>query len=318
MCMLQVRIKSAEEYQRIVDAEWTLIFEKLEIMAKSGAKVVLSRLPIGDVATQYFADRDIFCAGRVEETDLNRTAQATRAQVQTTVNKLSMEVLGSCGEFEEVQLGCERFNIFRECPCSQSATIILRGGALQFLEEAERSVHDAIEVVRRCKLTHTVVGGGGAVELELSRFLRDYASSVHGKEHMIVLAFAKALEIIPRTLAANSGFDPTDVINLLRQQHHRGTPESRWLGVDCNEGTSVDTMEACIFEPALVKYNALSSATEAACLVLSIDETVRNPRSEQGPPGGGMGGGGMPRGGMGRGGMGRGRGMRSMRGRGGR
>jgi T-complex protein 1 subunit eta len=109
---------------------------------------VLSRLPIGDLATQYFADRDIFCAGRVEADDLRRTMQATGAQIQTTVNSLSKDVLGTCGLFEEVQLGSERFNIFNECPKTKTATMILRGGAQQFIDEAERSIHDAICIVR--------------------------------------------------------------------------------------------------------------------------------------------------------------------------
>ena len=108
---------------------WQIIYEKLEKCVASGANCVLSKLPIGDLATQYFADRNIFCAGRVEYMDMERTSKATGAVVQTTVNGLTPEVLGNCGFFEETQLGSDRYNIFRECPKSKSATIILRGGA---------------------------------------------------------------------------------------------------------------------------------------------------------------------------------------------
>ena len=122
----EVRIEKPEDYQSIVDAEWKIIYDKLELIVKSGAVVVLSKLPIGDLATQYFADRGIFCAGRVPEDDLKRTAKATGGQIQVTVHGLTPEVLGTCGEFEERQIGSERYNLFKKCvkakscqPCTQ-------------------------------------------------------------------------------------------------------------------------------------------------------------------------------------------------------
>lgn len=133
----------------MVDAEWTIIYNKLEAIYNSGAKVVLSKLPIGDLATQFFADRGVFCAGRVPSDDLKRVAQATGGQVQTTVFGLVPEILGKCGKFEEVQIGNERYNMFTDCPGTKSVTIILRGGAKQFIEESARSLNDAIMVVKR-------------------------------------------------------------------------------------------------------------------------------------------------------------------------
>jgi len=127
-----------------VDAEWKIIYEKLDLIAKSGAQVVLSKLAIGDLATQYFADRNIFCAGRVDSEDLERTRRATGAEVQTTVQGVTPEVLGTCGDFEEKQIGGERYNLFRQCSNTKTSTIIIRGGAQQFIDEAERSLHDAI------------------------------------------------------------------------------------------------------------------------------------------------------------------------------
>jgi len=285
----EIRINKPEEYQQIVDAEWRIIYEKLEKIAESGAQVVLSRLPIGDLATQYFADRKIFCAGRVEESDMARTRLATGADIQTTVNGLTPEVLGSCGKFEEVQIGSERWNIFSNCPSAKTATIILRGGAQQFLEEADRSLHDAVMIVRRAQRTERVVGGGGAVDLELSRYLKEYSRTISGAEQSVVAAFGKAFEVIPRALSINSGADATNILNSLRSLHQN--PETgMWMGVDCYNCTTINTMDAYIWEPAIVKRNALASATEAACLILSIDETVKNPLSEQ--PAGGKGKGG--------------------------
>merc|ERR1712018_270514 len=160
----EIRVDTVEEYQSIVDAEWQILYNKLDAIAKSGAKVVLSKLPIGDVATQYFADRDIFCAGRVNEDDLKRTMKACGGAIQTTVNDLNDDTLGRCDTFSEHQVGGERFNFFEGCPNAKTCTIILRGGAEQFMEETERSLHDAIMIVRRAVKNDTVVAGGGAIE----------------------------------------------------------------------------------------------------------------------------------------------------------
>lgn len=274
----EVKITDPEQYQSIVDAEWQIIYEKLEKIVNSGAKVVLSRLAIGDLATQYFADRGIFCAGRVAQDDLNRVSKATGAQVQTTVTNIIPEVLGTCHHFEERQVGGDRYNLFTGCPEAKTATIVLRGGAEQFIAEAERSLHDAIMIVRRAIKNHRVVAGGGAIEMELSAYLRNHSRTIRGKAQLIINAYAKALEIIPRQLSENAGFDATDILNKLRQKHATG---GTWYGVDIeNEGVT-DTFETFVWEPSLIKRNALVSATEAASLILSIDETVKNPQSEQ-------------------------------------
>eukprot|EP00850_Spirogloea_muscicola_P018892 SM000178S03457 [mRNA] locus=s178:145029:148469:- [translate_table: standard] len=307
----EVRLSDPTQYQSIVDAEWNIIYEKLDKCVQSGAKIVLSRLAIGDLATQYFADREVFCAGRVAEEDLQRVAVATGGAVQTTVNNLVPEVLGTCGDFEERQVGGERFNIFADCPEAKTATIVLRGGADQFIEEADRSLHDAIMIVRRALKNSAVVAGGGAIDMEVSRYLRQHARTIAGKAQLFINSFAKALEVIPRQLCDNAGFDATDVLNKLRQKHALASGEGALYGVDINTGGIVDTYASCVWEPAVVKINALTAAAEAACLVLGVDETIRNPKSESAAGEGaaqamrGMGG-------RGRGGMmrGRGRGMR--------
>jgi|Transcript_115826 T-complex protein 1 subunit eta len=307
----EIRITDPSQYQSIVDAEWSIIYEKLDLIVNSGAQVVLSRLAIGDLATQYFADRNIFCAGRVDNGDLERTRRATGAEVQTTVQGVTPDVLGTCGEFEEMQIGAERYNLFTQCPQTKTSTIIIRGGAQQFIDEADRSLHDAIMIVRRAMVNRKVVGGGGAIEMELSRFLREYARTITGKQQLIINYYARALECIPITLAQNSGADSTQILNQLRQKHAAAGPEGRWYGVDCVNCTVVDTFANYIWEPFIVKESALAAATEAACLILSIDETVKNPQSEQ--PQGGGGGKGKGKG-MGKGmGKGRGRGMRAFR-----
>ncbi|MCP9262630.1 Chaperonin containing TCP1, subunit 7 (Eta) [Dirofilaria immitis] len=168
----ELRIQSVDEYQKIVDAEWTILYDKLRKIHESGAKVVLSKLPIGDVATQWFADRDMFCAGRVEQADMDRLIAACGGTILTTVSQISKELLGSCAEFYEQQVGSERYNFFLGGSKAQSCTVILRGSAEQFIAETERSLHDAIMIVRR----------GGAIEMELSRLIRDISKTIAGKE----------------------------------------------------------------------------------------------------------------------------------------
>jgi T-complex protein 1 subunit eta len=294
----EVRVADVAAYQQVVDAEWDIIYDKLAKIVASGANIVLSKLAIGDLATQYFADRGLFCAGRVEDGDLRKVAKATNAQVQTSCNDLcAPEVLGTCGTFEEKQVGGERFNFFKGCPGVSTVTFILRGGAEQFIEEAERSLHDAIMNTRRLLKNPSIIAGGGAIEMELSAYLREKSRHIYGKQQLLIGAYAKSLEVIPRQVAANSGMDPTDVLNKLRMKHAHG---EKWYGVDVVENGVCDTMEAFVWEATVMKRNALAAATEAACLILSVDETVRNPASEQPDkgnfPGRGRGGGRFGRG----------------------
>lgn len=273
----EVRLSDPSQYQSIVDAEWKIIYSKLEKIVQSGAKIVLSKLPIGDLGTQYFADRGIFCAGRVEQADLERICAATGAVIQTSLNDLSRAVLGTCKHFEEKQIGAERYNLFSGCTESKTCTIVIRGGAEQFIDETERSLHDAIMVVKRARIHHRVVAGGGAIEMELSKLLREYSKGIHNKLQLIVSAYAQSLEIIPRQLAENAGHDSTDIVSELRAKHAQG---NTWYGVDIDNGGVCDTFKTFVWEPSLLKQNALAAATEAACLILSVDETVRNPQSQ--------------------------------------
>ena len=195
--------------------------------------------------------------------------------------ELSDGVLGTCGLFEEVQLGSERYNIFKGCVAAKSVTIVIRGGADQYIDEAERSLNDAIMIVRRAIKASAVVAGGGAIEMELSRFLREYLRSISGKQQLVINSFAKALEIIPRTLSENSGMDSTDILNKLRQRHAKDTDDGTWFGVDVLNGQINDMYKQFVWEPELVRINVIAAATEAACTILSVDQTIKNPKSEQ-------------------------------------
>lgn len=170
--------------------------------------------------------------------------------------------------------------MFTECPLSKTVTIILRGGASQYIEEAARSLNDAIMIVLRAVKAKAIVVGGGAIEMELSRFLREHLMSIKGKHQLVMSGFAKALEIIPKQLAENSGMDSTDVLNKLRQKHAQDGENGTWVGVNVLGGTVENLFDLFVWEPELVRMNVLQAATEAACTILSVDRTIRNPASE--------------------------------------
>uniref|UniRef100_A0A8C5VJG8 T-complex protein 1 subunit eta n=1 Tax=Microcebus murinus TaxID=30608 RepID=A0A8C5VJG8_MICMU len=258
----EVRVYTVEDYQAIADAEWNVLYDKLERIHHSGAKVVLSKLPIGDVATQYFADRGVFCAGSEEDRD------GCGGSIQTGVNALSTDVLGRRQVFGETQIGGERYNFFTGCPKAKTCTFILRGGAEQFMEGTERSLHDAIMIVRRAIKNVSVVAGGGAVQMELSKCLRDYSRTIPGKQQLLIGAYAKALEIIPRQMCDNAGFDATNTLNKLRARHAQG---GAWHGVDINNEGIADNFQAFVCDQPMLDQSP-TAASEAACLIVSIDE----------------------------------------------
>jgi T-complex protein 1 subunit eta len=207
--------------------------------------------------------------------------------------------------------------MFTDCVKTKSTTMVLRGGASQYLEETARSLNDAIMVVRRAFKSEAVVAGGGAIEMELSRYLREYLRDIPGKVQLVLNGYAKALETIPKTLSENSGMDSTDVLNKLRQKHAQDGPEGMWFGVNVLEGSCDDLFKKFVWEPEQVRINVLSAATEAACAILNVDQTIRNPKSEQAQAqaAGRLDGTSKP---PGRGARGRGRGLRTMQGRGGK
>ena len=232
----EIRVEKVSEYQSIVEAEWQLFYDRLDKIAATGAQVILSKLPIGDLATQYFADRNIFCAGRVPASDLARVVMATGGAIQSSLNDLVAAVgtvkagiLGTCALFEEKQVGSERYNFFTGCPSTKTCTFLLRGGSEQFISEVERSLHDSLMIVKRALQHQSIVGGGGAIEMCLSKTLRDFSKTIQGKQQLVVQAFARAFEVIPRQLCDNAGLDSIQILNALRKAHAKS---HCWMGVD--------------------------------------------------------------------------------------
>ncbi len=271
----EVRIDNVAEYQKIVDAEWDILFDKLDKIIATGANVVLSKLAIGDVATQYFAERGLFAAGRVLEGDLVRMSAAVGGAIQTSVSDLRGDAfLGKCARFQETQVGDKRYNFFTGCPRAKTCTLLLRGGSDQFIAEVERSLHDSIMIVRRAIKNQAIVAGGGAIEMDIAKHLRERAHAISGKLQLIILAVSQAFEMIPRQLCDNAGFDSIDMLTQLRKRHAMG---ELWAGIDMASEGVTDNMAAFVWEPALVKTNLIGAACEAASTILSVDLTVTPP-----------------------------------------
>ncbi|MFX0185976.1 MAG: TCP-1/cpn60 chaperonin family protein, partial [Candidatus Hodarchaeota archaeon] len=220
---------------------------------------------------------------RVKKSDMEKLAKATGATIVNSIQDLSSDDLGTAGKVHETKVGDDDMVFVEDCPMAKSVTILIRGGTELVVDEAERSIHDAICVVRNVFEDKKIVAGGGAPEAFVSRKLHKFAESLIGREQLAVQAFADALEIVPRTLAENAGLDPIDIIVALRSEHESGNHKA---GVDVFNG-KVRNMEN-IIEPLRVKTHALTAASENAQIILRIDDIISSKASAgpEGPPGG--------------------------------
>lgn len=258
----EIRVSGVEEYQKVVDAEWMLIKEKLDDIISSGANVVLSGMSIGDYATQYFSRAGIFSAGRVQ--DLSRIAKAFNGRVCSSTKYIK---LGRCDLFEERQLGDTRFNYF-EGKSANSKTLVLRGPGSEILDEVERAVHDAVCVIKTAVKHCNIVCGGGSVEMQLSKLCRDLSFKKEAQRMFVCRALSMAFEKIPSQLAANFGLDPVTTVQGLRQAHSTGSTHG--VSLSGNE----DMAALGVFEPLEVKRNMLKAAFGAVDAILSVDSTI--------------------------------------------
>jgi chaperonin GroEL (HSP60 family) len=213
-------------------------------------------------------------------------AKATGGKVITNLDDVNKADLGYAALVEERKIGNDKMTFIEGCKHPKSVTILVRGGTQRIVDEAERSIHDALCVAKDVVQEPKIVAGGGAPELEVARALREYAEKLPGRESLAVSAFAEALEIIPLTLAENAGLDPIDIISDLRSRHDKG---ETWAGIEVLSGKPKDMAKANVFEPLGVKKQIIKSANEAASMLLKIDDIIASGKSKMppGPPGGG-------------------------------
>ena len=286
----ELSITDPSKIQEFLDREASMLQKMVDSVVAAGANVVIAQKGIDDVAQHLLAKNGIMAIRRIKKSDVEKLAKATGASIANNVNDLSAADLGTAGKVYETKIGDDDMVFVEDCPEAKAVTILVRGGTELVVDEAERSIHDAICVVRNVLEDKKVVAGGGAPEAYVSRKLHKFAESLIGREQLAVQAFANALEIIPRTLAENAGLDPIDIIVALRNKHEAGNFKA---GVDVFAG-KVKNMQG-VTEPLRVKTHAISAASENAQMILRIDDIISAKAGAGGPPGGpgdpgGMGG----------------------------
>ena len=295
----EIRITSPEQLQAFMDEEDKMLKKMADTIKESGATVIFCQKGIDDLVSHYLAKEGIMAARRLKKSDMEKLAKATGGRVVTNIHELSADDLGAAGSVAERKISKDEMIFVEDCKNPKSVTIFLRAGTSHVAEDLERSMHDAVSVAAAVYQYRKVVAGGGAIEAELSKNLSEFAGSMGGREQLAARAFAEALEVIPRTLAENAGLDPIDTLVKLREKHSKDGVN---FGLDVFSGEIVDMEKAGVLEPMRVKEQAIKSASEAAVMILRIDDIIaatelrRPPMPEGGPPGmGGMGGmGGMP------------------------
>ena len=288
----EIRVNNPEQLQAFLDQETRMLKEMVEKIKTSGANVVLCQKGIDDLAQHYLSKYGIIAARRVKKDDMDKLAKATGARVISRVDDIVPEDIGYAGIVEEKKISGEDMIFIRECNEPKAVSILVRGTTEHVVDESKRAVDDAVLGVISSLQKKKIVYGGGAIEMELSKRLREYAISVGGREQLAIDAFAGAIEAIPKTLAESTGKDPIDILVELRTSHDNGEANT---GINVLEG-KVDNMENIgVVEPMKIKTHAINSASEAAIMILRIDDVITS-------KGGGMpempGGPGMPPGGM--------------------
>jgi len=273
------QLTSPDQIEEVLRREEEMIRKKVEKIKELGANVVFCQKGIDDMAQYYLAKAGILAVRRVKKSDMERLSKATGAKIVTSLEDAKPNVIGHAELVEQKKVGDENM-IFVISKDPKSVTILIRGGTEHVVDETERAIEDAVGALISVIKDGYVVAGGGAVEMELANKLDEIAEERYsGKEQLVIKSFAKSLEIIPKTLAENAGLDAVEIVAKLRSEHQKG---NKWAGVDVFEGKVVDMFEKGVIEPLMVKLQAIKSATEAAIMILRIDDVIAATKLEKG------------------------------------
>jgi thermosome len=291
----KIAIETPEQMQAYLDQEEQMLRDMAKNVKDAGINVLFCQKGIDDMVQHFLAREGIFASRRLKKSDMEALAKTTGGKIVNSVDQLSKEDAGYADLVEERKISDDKMIFVEGCKNPKAVSILIRGGTERVVDEADRSIHDALFVVKDVVQEPKIVAGGGSSEIEIARLLREFAEKLAGRERLAVVAFADALEVIPITLAENSGMDPIDAISEMQSEHAKG---KKWVGVDGHLNKVSDLSKINVYEPMVVKAQAIKSATEAATLLLKIDDmiAVSKMSAPPGPPGGGMGGGmgGMP------------------------
>jgi chaperonin GroEL (HSP60 family) len=279
----KINIESPEQMKAFLDEEEKLLRGMVDKISGSGANVVICQKGIDDVAQHFLSKKGVLAVRRASEKDMEKLSKATGGKVVTNIDDLSAGDLGPATLVEERKISDDKMTFIEGCKNPRALSILIRGGTERIVDEAERSIHDALCVVRDVIREPRVVAGGGSVEVELASQLRRYSEQFSGKEQLAIQAYAESLEVIPMALAENAGLDPIDILVELRARHQKG---EKWSGVGVMEGEVRDMAKLNVYEPLAVKQQILKSASEAASMILRIDDVIASGKSAMpgGPP----------------------------------
>ncbi len=287
----EIQITDPNQLQAFMAQEEKMLKEMVDTITKSGTNVVFCQKGIDDMAQHYLSKAGIFTVRRVKKSDMEKLAKATGATLVTNLKDLSSKDLGYAAEVEEEKISGDEMTFVRGCKNPKAVSLLVRGGTEHVVDEVERAVQDALGCVAAAIEVGKVVAGGGAPEIELAKRLREYAETVGGREQLAINAFAESVEVIPRTLAESAGMDIIDTLVELRAKHEKGNPD---IGVLVLEGKIDDMWKKGVIEPLKIKTQAIKSASEAAEMILRIDDVIASKkggggRMPQMPGGEGMG-----------------------------
>ena len=292
----EIKISTPGELANYLDQEEQIVQDIVNRIAASGANVVLCQLGIDDIGQHFLAKAGILAVERVEKKDIEKVAMAVGATLITSVDDFDASYIGSAGLVETRGYGEDKMLYITECSNPKAVSVLIRGGTEHVVDGIERALEDALRAVGVAIEDEKLVAGAGSPEVELSLRLNEYASTLKGREQLAVTKFAQALEVIPKTLAENAGLDSIDMLVKLRSQHERGEKDS---GLNVFTGEAENMWDNGVIEPLRVKTQAINSATEAAIMILRIDDVLAATGGAGEASGGACGAGGAPCGGMG-------------------
>lgn len=294
MMGVQVLVNDPKELEKIRERETTITADRIQMMLRAGANVVFTTKGIDDMSLKYFVEAGAIAARRVRKEDLRHIAKATGATVVLTFadaeggETFDSSMLGSADEVVEEAVADDNLLMVKGMKNSKAVSLLLRGANDHMLDEMERSLHDALSIVKRTLESNAVVAGGGAVEAALSVYLENLATTLGSREQLAIAEFAEALLVIPKVLAVNAAKDATELVAKLRAYHHMAQTKAEkqhlsGTGLDLVEGAVRNNVDAGVLEPAMSKLKIIQFATEAAITILRIDDMIKLYKEEQGP-----------------------------------
>jgi len=268
----EIRVQTPDQINRFIEEEANMLRKRVSKLKEAGAKVVFCQKGIDDKAQNFLAQEDIMTVRRVKRSDMEKLARATNAKIVNNIFELSATDLGSAGKVEEKKIGDDNMIFVSQCADPKAVSILIRAGIEHVVDEAERMLHDALSVVKAAVETPYILPGGGASEIELAKRLRTFARTIGGREQLAIEVYANALEIIPKTLGENAGYNPVDLTVELRSKHE--ADDGAAIGVNIDSGKPDNMVKLGVIEPLLILTQAIQSATEVAAMILKIDDVI--------------------------------------------